>query len=185
MTPSDLERLRQQLILHEGKRAFPYRCSSGKLSIGVGYNLDDRGLAPLRTAIARHVTVNDLLAHGLPDAEILRVLDADILYFETKVAGYLGVTWERLDPVRQRVVIDFVFNVGPRGALGFTRAIAALRNAVLVARSDERRRLYFTEAAFELMRSLWFTQVGDGYGKTYDRAERLIDMLLTGKDYVR
>ena len=30
---------------HEGRRAFPYRDSVGKLTIGVGRNLSDRGLS--------------------------------------------------------------------------------------------------------------------------------------------
>ena len=32
------------LILHEGKRRKPYRCTKGKLTIGVGRNLESNGL---------------------------------------------------------------------------------------------------------------------------------------------
>ena len=41
-------RLTDQLILHEGLRLRVYRCTSGKRTIGVGYILDDRCVAPLR-----------------------------------------------------------------------------------------------------------------------------------------
>ena len=33
-----------QLRLHEGERLFPYKCTAGRLTIGVGRNLDDRGI---------------------------------------------------------------------------------------------------------------------------------------------
>ena len=36
----------QQLTLHEGSRSHPYRCTSGKLTIGVGRNIEDRGTKP-------------------------------------------------------------------------------------------------------------------------------------------
>ena len=34
-----------QLILHEGLRLKPYRCTAGKLTIGVGRNLETKGLS--------------------------------------------------------------------------------------------------------------------------------------------
>ena len=40
------EELYAQLSLHEDKRSFPYVDSVGKVSIGIGRNLDDRGLSP-------------------------------------------------------------------------------------------------------------------------------------------
>lgn len=182
MSPTDHEKLRQQLILHEGRRRQPYTCTAGKLSIGVGYNISDRGLEPLRVALAREVTLDGLYKHGLTDAEIDRLLDADIAYVEDRVVRILP-QYRKLDPVRQRVVIDFVFNLGPR-ARGFTKALAALKEAV-ASKGAERRSRYFAECAFHMMQSLWATQVGDGVGRRYDRAERLADMMRTGEDFVR
>ncbi|MBF0177920.1 MAG: DUF1804 family protein [Magnetococcales bacterium] len=40
----DHQELRKQLIRHEGMRLKPYRCTAGKLTIGVGRNLDDRSI---------------------------------------------------------------------------------------------------------------------------------------------
>ncbi len=37
-------RLEKQLRADEGERLKPYRCTAGKLTIGVGRNLDDRGI---------------------------------------------------------------------------------------------------------------------------------------------
>lgn len=44
MTPDDLDALRRDLIRDEGLRLKPYRCAAGKLTIGVGRNLDDKGI---------------------------------------------------------------------------------------------------------------------------------------------
>ena len=35
-----LERIKKQLVRHEGLRLKPYRCTAGKLTIGYGRNLD-------------------------------------------------------------------------------------------------------------------------------------------------
>ena len=40
-----LEKLKEQLIRHEGLRLKPYRCTANKLTIGVGRNLDDVGIS--------------------------------------------------------------------------------------------------------------------------------------------
>ena len=40
----DMERVRKTLVRHEGLRLKPYRCTAGKLTIGVGRNLDDVGI---------------------------------------------------------------------------------------------------------------------------------------------
>lgn len=40
----NLQAMHDQIIDHEGMRLKPYRCTAGKLTIGVGRNLDDRGI---------------------------------------------------------------------------------------------------------------------------------------------
>ena len=40
----NLAELREQLVIHEGMRLKPYKDSVGKLTIGVGRNLDDVGI---------------------------------------------------------------------------------------------------------------------------------------------
>lgn len=53
------ERLAALLKLHEGVRRYPYRCTAGKLTIGVGRNLDDNGLRPAE--------IECLLRHDIED----------------------------------------------------------------------------------------------------------------------
>lgn len=179
LSSADYRKLRTQLSSHEGRRRYPYRCTAGKLTVGAGYNIDDRGLGDLCRAIERTVTLNDLYLHGLTEAEIDLVLTADIAHFEGRVAKFFP-QYLALDPVRQRAVVDFAFNLGKR-ALGFTKAIAALKKAI-DAEDAELKRLYFVECASHMMHSLWASQVGDGAGKRYDRAERIADMIKTGQE---
>jgi lysozyme len=157
----------QQLLLHEGLRLKPYRCTANKLTIGVGYNIDDRGIKPLEAVIGRKVD----LRIGITEPEAMLVLDADIDRFEAAVVRLFPV-YKDLDMVRRRVVLDLAFNLGYR-ALGFRNTMRA------VQRSD------WDGFADGLRQSLWSTQVGDGPGKRYDRADRLIDMGRTGLDYIK
>ena len=41
----DLKKLKQMLIKHEGKKLWPYKCTAGKLTIGIGHNLDAKGIS--------------------------------------------------------------------------------------------------------------------------------------------
>ena len=45
MTEALMNRIKAQLVKHEGFRLKPYRCTAGKLTIGIGRNLDDRGIS--------------------------------------------------------------------------------------------------------------------------------------------
>jgi len=90
------------LVLHEGYRQFPYRCTAGKLTIGIGFNLDDTGLfkdeaeAVLQLRLAR---MGRELAAKLP--------------------------WlTNLDPVRQAVLLDMAYNLGVPGLLKFKNTLA-------------------------------------------------------------
>jgi len=94
-----------QLTLHEGMRRFPYKCTSGKLTIGIGRNLDDRGIT---------------------EAEAAHLLSNDIDDFQSRLTR--EIPWMvGLDPIRQRVLIDMAFNLGVPGLLKFKRTLAAIR----------------------------------------------------------
>ena len=51
--------LRSMLVLHEGLRLRPYKCTAGKMTIGVGRNLDDNGITQ---AEAFALLENDIIA---------------------------------------------------------------------------------------------------------------------------
>jgi lysozyme len=94
----------RQLRLHEGERLKPYRCTAGKLTIGVGRNLEDRGISREESAM---LLANDIANE---ERELLRALP-----------------WvAKLDEVRQRVLLDMSFNLGLVGLLGFKRTLSTI-----------------------------------------------------------
>ena len=98
----------------EARRPYPYEDSVGKLSIGVGRNLDDKGL--------REDEIDLLLKNDIKEAlEECAKLD----YFKG------------LDSVRQLVVADMVFNMGLPRFLGFVRTNEAIKKGDYVRASTE------------------------------------------------
>jgi lysozyme len=87
----------------EGRRPKPYVDSVGKLSIGVGRNLDDRGLR---------------------DTEINFLLDNDVAEVLAECAAL--PYWDSLNDARQIVIADMVFNLGLGRFLKFRKLAAAL-----------------------------------------------------------
>jgi len=103
--PFDRAALIRQIRLHEGERLKPYRCTAGKLTIGVGRNLDDRGITTEESAM---------------------LLDNDIRLLEIEL--FRALPWaSALDDVRQRVLLDMAFNLGLPGLLQFKRTLEAIR----------------------------------------------------------
>jgi len=102
-----LPRIRETLIRHEGLRLKPYRDSVGKLTIGVGRNLEDVGLTELE-------------AHWLLMNDITRVAD-ELLEAIPWIAG--------LNDVRQEVLVNMAFNLGIKGLLEFKRTLSAIERA--------------------------------------------------------
>lgn len=175
-TFSKLERL---LIRHEGIKLKPYRCSLGFLTIGVGYNIDARGLGSLSEAVGREVTIEELTQKGLTDAEVFKLLRADLRHFLADVQARFP-EFEQLDEVRQSAVVDFVFNIGLAGAAKFKTTLRFLRMALRQSNPDLKEAC-FTAAAFHAANSLWAQQVDDGLGKKFGRADRILYMIRTGE----
>lgn len=89
--------LKEQLSLHEDVRPFPYVDTVGKVSIGIGRNLTDRGLAKDEI---------DLLYHN------------DIMMCQLDLDKHLP-WWRSMSANRQRVILDMCFNLGIVRLLGF------------------------------------------------------------------
>ncbi len=100
----DIEALKKQLIRHEGLKLKPYRCTAGKLTIGVGRNLDDRGVS---------------------NSEAMYMLDNDIELAINELTSKEPV-FGTLDEVRQRVLVDMHFNLGYARLKGFKNFWAAI-----------------------------------------------------------
>lgn len=94
------------IIRHEGLRLKPYRDTVGKLTIGVGRNLDDCGIS---------------------EREALDLLENDLIRCESQL--HQQSWYFDLNEVRQGVLIELTFNIGFEKVLKFEKMIAALTEA--------------------------------------------------------
>jgi lysozyme len=99
------DRLKKQLMRHEGVRVKPYQDSEGILTIGVGRNLEDKGLS---------------------ESEVMFLLNNDIeeAYMECQriIPGF-----RVMNSVRRQVLVNMAFNLGIPRLMGFKKMMAALR----------------------------------------------------------
>ena len=91
---------------HEGLELMPYKDSKGKLTIGVGHNLDANG-------VSLHV------------AEIM--LQEDINIAIVGLEHIFKDLWYTLPKPVQSVMIDMMFNLGYPRFSGFKKMIAAIK----------------------------------------------------------
>lgn len=96
--------VRRQLRFDEAVRRKPYRDSVGKLTIGVGRNLDDKGLSAEEIAF--------LLENDINDAEC--------------DARRLVHNFDELSDQRKAVVINMAFNLGYERLARFTNTLNAV-----------------------------------------------------------
>ena len=98
--------LLDMLMLHEGVRLKPYHDTVGKLTIGVGRNLDDVGITR---------------------DEAMYLLNNDVN--RTVAALRAAYTWyAELSAPRQDAITDMAFNLGLAGFGKFHQTIAALED---------------------------------------------------------
>ena len=101
-----MDRIKEQLVRHEGLRLKPYRCSAGKLTIGIGRNLDDCGIT---------------------QSEAYVMLINDIINCEKQLQSKIPDIYNGLDEVRKSVLLNMCFNLGINGLLGFKNTLAFVK----------------------------------------------------------
>lgn len=97
--------LTTDLKLDEGLRRKPYRDTVGKLTIGIGRNLDDVGISEDEAEYLLQQDINRTMA------------DMDRLM----------PWWRGLDDTRKRVLINMGFNLGVPGLMKFKNTLAAVK----------------------------------------------------------
>ena len=107
--------LTARLIRHEGLRLKPYRDTAGRLTIGVGRNLDDVGVS---RAEAMVLLCNDV-------AHVRSVLDQRWPW------------WRTLDQTRGEAMIELAFNLGAEGFAAFTGVLALLQDGAFAAAAKD------------------------------------------------
>lgn len=91
----------KQLPIDEGTRTKAYRDTVGKLTIGVGRNLDDRGLRPSEIALMLDNDIDEAIA----------------------IARKLVASYDKLSEERKAVLINMAFNLGETRLAGFVNTI--------------------------------------------------------------
>ena len=103
MTPTDFE---QMLIRHEGLKLKPYHCTAGKLTIGVGRNIEDMGIT---------------------EDEAIYLLRNDVARFAAELAQAKPIV-KTLDDVRYYVLLNMAFNLGINRLMKFEKMWEAIED---------------------------------------------------------
>lgn len=125
------ERIKRQIIRHEGKRIsnnrhMLYKCSAGKWTLGYGRNVEARGISEEEAV--------EMLENDIEDCCI------DLADIFTQFAAFP----EKI----QHILVDMRFQLGYGGFRGFKRMIEAVKN------KDWKR------MRTEMIASNWFEQSG-------------------------
>ena len=110
-----MDKLRALLIKHEGLRTHAYEDSAGVLSIGVGRNLDDRGLSI---------------------DEVHFLLDNDIR-LSTEELSRAFEWFDSLNDARRDALISMHYNLGLTKLLKFKKTLAAFSKGKFLDGSEE------------------------------------------------
>ena len=160
----NIERLKELLKRHEGVKNKVYRCSAGKRTIGVGWNLDAN---PLPSDIASFLHINSYITEEMID----RLLDISITT-ATDNCRDIYPAFDTFSENRRFALIDFVFNVGIGTALTFKNTNKAI---------NEGR---WGDAAHGLSHSQYWKQLGGDPDGTDDgkleRPEEIAMMIQEG-----
>lgn len=147
------EKLIQQLTTHEGKVLKVYKCPAGYLTIGVGRNLETKGLSSsevkaLGLGSSDKTKVIELLkTRGISDAESDLLLSNDIDFFTGELQKNLP--WFNSLPEQVKIVlVDMAFNLGIAGLLKFKNTLGLIKDGK------------YKEASVEMLKSAWAKQVG-------------------------
>lgn len=151
----DRDTIKRELTRDESEEKYPYKDTEGIWSVGIGQNMEAN---PLPASMVVEIIIR---AGGLTYEEIQTLLDAQISSAEFDL-DKLYPEWRTLDVVRQRVLVNMMFNLGYTSFSRFPKFWAAVRA------KD------WAEAKVQGHDSKWSRQVGV-------RAERLMNMLEAGE----
>lgn len=145
--------IEQLLEKHEGRKNKPYLCPAGKLTVGVGHNMES---SPLPKDMQAYLDANERITNAMVD----ELLTSDIAAAKFS-CEFIFPEFHAFTTARQNALIDFVFNVGVGTAQKFKKAIHAVNIG------------HWDEAAEEMLDSTWAKQVKG-------RAIEITDMIREG-----
>ena len=109
MTEAVMNRIKAHLFRHDVLKLKPYRCTAGKLTIGIGRNIDDRGIS---------------------QKEAYAMLERDIQDCEQWLIDKIPEIYNNLDEVRQSVLLNMCFNLGIKELLEFKNTLHFIASGV-------------------------------------------------------
>lgn len=161
---SFFEFLFQMLCRHEGYRLRPYKCTSGKWTIGIGFNFSDN---PLPEHIQKYLDENGVIT----DEMVMELYEISVNQ-ALRDCHRLYPQFDSFSERRRAALVDFVFNLGFNRASKFVNTNKAI---------NEQR---WWAAAYGIKHSLYWKQLGGDPEGTDDgkleRPEEIYEMILGG-----
>ena len=143
----DRDELVKMVALHEGIVLNVYQDHLGINTVGIGRNLDDRGITD-GELLFMNKTIDDVYDGGLTEEEAYYLCMNDIAIVEKELLDSKPIV-NQLSAVRQMVLVDMAFNMGvPRLRL-FKNMWMAIE------------KVNYPLACEEMIDSRWASQVGN------------------------
>ena len=140
------EDLVTKLITHEGLRLQVYKDTLGIDTIGIGRNLEDRGITDEELEWMDIPNIDTVYEYGISEADAMYLAENDVQIVEEELVRAHPCV-DKLDAVRQLILVDMAFNMGVPRLSKFKKMWAAIH------KED------FPTAAKEMLDSRWATQV--------------------------
>ena len=132
----------EKLIAHEGLRLQVNEDSLGIATIGIGRNLEDRGITPEELEWMDIPNMAIVHTMGITEADAMYLAQNDVQIVEEELLRSHPCV-ENLDAVRQLVLVDMAFNMGVPRLGKFKKMWAAIHEN------------NFDEEAKEMLDSRW------------------------------
>jgi len=140
------EKLLEELVKHEGLRLQVYQDTLGIDTIGIGRNLEDRGISKEELEELDIPSIDHIYEYGITEADAMVLAQNDVQIVEEELLRAHPCV-EDLDAVRQLVLVDMAFNMGVPRLCKFVK----MWNAI-----HEQK---FATASKEMLDSRWANQV--------------------------
>jgi lysozyme len=136
----------EKLIAHEGLKLQVYQDTLGIDTIGIGRNLEDRGITQEELDDLDIPTIDHVYEYGITEADAVYLATNDVQIVEEELVRAHPCV-DRLDSVRQLILMDMAFNMGVPRLCKFKKMWNAIHEE------------QFDVAAKEMLDSRWANQV--------------------------
>ena len=136
----------EKLIAAEGLKLQVYKDTLGIDTIGIGRNLEDRGITKKELDDLDIPSIDHVYEYGITEADAVYLATNDVQIVEEELVRAHPCV-DRLDSVRQLIVIDMAFNLGVPRLCKFKKMWSAIH--------EEK----YDVAAKEMLDSRWARQV--------------------------